>query len=387
MTDTATPAAADAGQDILFEERGALGLVTLNRPKALNALTHAMILALEARLERWRHDPAIRIVAIRGAGERAFCAGGDIRALYEAGRPGGARGRANFQFYADEYRLNTMIKRYPKPYVALMDGIVMGGGVGVSIHGSHRIATERTVFAMPETGIGLFPDVGGTYFLPRLPKETGMWLGLTGTRLKGDDVAGAKLADMVLPSAALDDLLASLAAPDGAIPEAIHAAMSEAGRGGALDRLARLVIEPLDQTAWQAHLDHLQAMGSVFVDGIMERHTIYGAESPTAILAALEAEGSPLSLKQRDTILSKSPTCTEIAYRQIRTGATLDFEDCMALEYRLARFCMTHPDFYEGVRATIIEKSTPPTWTPQTLAEVDPTTLESAFMSDPDLPL
>ncbi|MDT8344917.1 MAG: enoyl-CoA hydratase/isomerase family protein, partial [Thermohalobaculum sp.] len=150
--------------DILFERRGSLGLVTLNRPQALNALTHAMALMLERQLGAWRDDAAIAAVAIRGAGDKAFCAGGDIRALYDAGRPGGARGRANFGFYADEYRLNAAIKTYPKPYVALMDGIVMGGGVGVSIHGARRVAGERTLFAMPETGIGLFPDVGGTWF-------------------------------------------------------------------------------------------------------------------------------------------------------------------------------------------------------------------------------
>jgi enoyl-CoA hydratase len=205
--------------DILFEQRGRLGLITLNRPKALNALTHDMALRLERQLDDWRDDDAVAVVAIQGAGDKAFCAGGDIRALYDAGCPGGDNGRNNFQFYADEYRLNTKIKRYPKPYVSLMDGIVMGGGVGVSIHGSLRIATERTVFAMPETGIGLFPDVGGTYFLPRLPGQAGMWLGLTGTRLKGDQTVAVGVCDLFVESFELPQLLADLS--EGRIPNPV----------------------------------------------------------------------------------------------------------------------------------------------------------------------
>src|ERR1051325_1699465 len=167
----------DMNEDVLFEQRGAAGLITLNRPKALNALTRDMCLRMKAQLENWAKDSSIKTVAIRGAGERAFCAGGDIRALYDSGKNNTSYA---LDFYRDEYRLNAAIKHFPKPYVALLHGIVMGGGVGVSVHGSHRVADETVVFAMPETGIGLFPDVGATYFLPRLPSGVGLWLALTG---------------------------------------------------------------------------------------------------------------------------------------------------------------------------------------------------------------
>ncbi|MEM7498480.1 MAG: enoyl-CoA hydratase/isomerase family protein, partial [Pseudomonadota bacterium] len=338
---TADPTAA-AGEDILFERRGLLGIVTLNRPNSLNALTHAMVLALEAQLNRWRDDSAVAVVAIRGAGERAFCAGGDIRALYDAGRPGGERGRANFAFYADEYRLNWKIKRFPKPYVALMDGIVMGGGVGVSIHGSLRIATERTVFAMPETGIGLFPDVGATYFLPRLPGATGMWLGLTGARLKGEAAVRAGLCDHLLPAHKLDWLLDWLA--EGRWPRPPE------GREIALCDDAE---EDLATHVRRTRLPEQAAIDRVFA-----------ARSLDGVLDRLEGVGGDWAEAQTATIRTKSPTCTALTFRQLREGGTLSFEDCMALEYRLARFCMTHPDFYEGVRATIIEKDGAPHWQP-----------------------
>ena len=171
--------------EVLFENRGAVGLITLNRPKALNALTGAMCTAIDAQLVRWRDDDAIRAVIIRGTGERAFCAGGDIRALYQAAL-GGAADMTDF--YRREYRMNARIKHFPKPFIALLHGIVMGGGVGVSIHGSHRIVDANALFAMPETGIGLFPDVGGSWFLPRLPGEIGMYLALTGSRLGASDM-------------------------------------------------------------------------------------------------------------------------------------------------------------------------------------------------------
>ncbi|MEL6574344.1 MAG: enoyl-CoA hydratase/isomerase family protein [Pseudomonadota bacterium] len=347
-----------AGDEIRFERRGRLGLVTLNRPKALNALTHAMVLALEAVLDRWAADASVEVVAITGQGDRAFCAGGDIRALYEAGRPGGERGAANFAFYADEYRLNCKIKRFPKPYVALMDGIVMGGGVGVSIHGSLRIATERTVFAMPETGIGLFPDVGATYFLPRLPGETGLWLGLTGARLKGEAAVRAGLCDHLLPAHKLDWLLDWLAEgrwstpPDG---RALTLCEDDA-EGGFAEHVRPAGLHE------QAAIDRAFAARSL--DGILDR---------------LEGVGGDWAEAQIAAIRSKSPTCTSLTFRQIRAGAALGFEDCMRLEYRLARFCMTHGDFYEGVRATIIDKDGAPRWQPSTLDMVDPAVIEGAF--------
>ena len=323
--------------EILFEQRGQLGLVTLNKPESLNALTYGMVTALDAQLDIWAGDDSISAVAIRGAGEKAFAAGGDIRWLYENGR-GGKTGEKNFRFFADEYRLNRRIKRYPKPYIGIMDGIVMGGGVGVSIHGSTRIATERTMFAMPETGIGLFPDVGATYFLPRLPGELGMWLGLTGARLKGADAVRAGICDTYVQSEVLEKVLDDLA------------------RGGGFSAV------PADPP-----------------DMMDDVNTSFGEGSVEAVLSSLEAQGADWAAKQAKTIGSKSPTSTRIAFRQIREGAGLDFEDCMRLEYRLARYCMTHPDFYEGVRAVILDKDNAPQWSPATLQEATDDFIAEAF--------
>jgi enoyl-CoA hydratase len=334
--------------DILFETRGGLGLVTLNRPQALNALTHSMARALDAQLAAWATDPAVHVVAITAAGDRAFCAGGDIRALHATGPEGGS---ANWPFYFEEYRLNTRIKRYPKPYVAFMDGIVMGGGVGVSIHGSHRVAGDRTLFAMPETGIGLFPDVGGTYFLPRLPGQVGMWLGLTGARLKTADVIEAGVCDVYVPTASRAEALAALEQVEGT-REAVSAALAPFA---------------------------LQAEGATLPALRPAIDRLFAADSLPAIVAALEADGSPWALAQRDTIRQKSPTSLALTFRQLRLGATLDFGACMAVEYRLARFCVTHPDFYEGVRAVIIDKDNAPRWTPPTLQAVDPAIIDAAF--------
>jgi enoyl-CoA hydratase len=343
-----------ADADILFERRGKLGLVTLNRPEALNALTHDMALRLDRQLDIWRDDPTVAVVAIQGAGDRAFCAGGDIRALYDAGREDG---RNNWQFYADEYRLNTKIKRYSKPYVSLMDGIVMGGGVGVSIHGRVRIATERTVFAMPETGIGLFPDVGGTYFLPRLPGRIGMWLGLTGSRLKGQDVVRAGVCDLFIESSRLPELVE---------------AMAHGGDWKAVAMVAGKRREILGDLPDSPQIHYLFSFGSVELT-----------------LKALTDDGTEWAKRQHDIILTKSPTCTRIAHRQISTGADLEFEDCMRLEYRLARFCMIQPDFYEGVRAVIIDKDNAPKWRPPSLSEATDAHVAPAFewLGDEELAL
>ncbi|MDH3665967.1 MAG: enoyl-CoA hydratase/isomerase family protein [Paracoccaceae bacterium] len=335
--------------EILFEQRGCLGLVTLNRPKALNALTYGMIIALERQLDAWSGDGSISVVAIQGAGDKAFAAGGDIRALYDAGE-GGRTGEKNFRFFADEYRVNTKIKRYPKPYVALMDGIVMGGGVGVSIHGSLRIATERTVFAMPETGIGLFPDVGGSYFLSRLKGELGMWLALTGSRLKGQECAQAGIADGFVPS----------------------------------DALPR-VIEMLSVDGNLGHDPEDVAPGSIFYWGEGEHRfrpdadSCFSGASVEDVLEGLGAAQTEWAHAQRKAILTKSPSSTRIAFRQIREGASLDFEDCMRLEYRLARYCMTTPDFYEGVRAVILDKDNAPKWLPPSLTEASEEYVARAF--------
>src|SRR5262249_26971294 len=220
-------------EEILFERRGAAGIVTLNRPKALNAVTHAMVRALRAQLDRWAADAAITRIVITGAGDRAFSAGGDIRALYDLGKAG--RHQEALQFWRDEYRLNAAIKNYRKPYVALIDGIVMGGGVGVSVHGSHRVAGDRFSFAMPEAGIGLFPDVGATWFLPRMPGELGTYCALTGERFGIADALAGGIATHHISSGRFDDLLDGLR---GTVPvDAVLAAFAEpVGEGPIMQR-------------------------------------------------------------------------------------------------------------------------------------------------------
>ena len=340
--------------EILFEHRGAVGLITLNRPKALNALTHKMCLAMKAQLDSWANDPWIETVVIQGNGERAFCAGGDIRTLYESGRAGTPYA---VEFYRDEYLLNATVKHYPKPYVALLRGFVMGGGVGVSLHGSHRVADESMQFAMPETGIGLFPDVGGSYFLPRLSGEIGMYLGLTGTRLKTGDALYAGLATHFVPNGKREALISSLC--NGATPEVVMRAFSER---------------------------RPQVSLGVFGTAI---NRIFGSANVEAILAALDAEDGEWAADAAKTIRAKSPTATKLAFRQIRNGKSLSFDDCMRMEFRMVNRVIAGHDFYEGVRATIIDKDGAPRWKPASLAEVSDADVDAYFESlgNKELPL
>ena len=330
--------------EILFEHRGAVGLITLNRPKALNALTHGMVTAMHAQLLAWARDDAVKTVVIQGEGERAFCAGGDIRTLYDSGKAGTPYA---LDFYRDEYRLNALIKHYPKPYVALLRGFVMGGGVGVSVHGSHRVADESMQFAMPETGIGLFPDVGGSYFLPRLPGEIGMYLGLTGARLKTADALYAGVATHFVPAARRDALLAALV--DGTQPEA------------ALQGLA-------------------ESVPAVFLPEHREKiDRLFGCDSVEDILAGIDADHTDWSRDTAKTIRAKSPTATKLAFRQIREGARLDFDDGMRMEFRMVTRVIAGHEFYEGVRATIIDKDGTPKWDPPDLAAVIDAAVDAYF--------
>ncbi|HWA89629.1 MAG TPA: enoyl-CoA hydratase/isomerase family protein [Rhizomicrobium sp.] len=326
--------------DVLFERRGGAGLVTLNRPKALNALTHAMVLAMRAQLKDWADDASVKTVVVQGAGEKAFCAGGDIRSLYESGKAGTPYA---LDFYRDEYILNALIKHYPKPYVALISGIVMGGGVGVSVHGSARIADETTMFAMPETGIGLFPDVGGSFFLSRLPGRIGLYLALTGARLKTPDCLTAGIATHFVAKekrAALLDRLCD---------------------GAAFDDLA----ETVPGTFLDTHRKSIDA--------------IFAGESVEAILAGLDADHTDWSRDTAKTIRSKSPTSTKLTFRQLREGAAKSFDDCMRMEYRMVHRIVAGHDFYEGVRATIIDKDGTPKWQPATLADVSDADIAAYF--------
>jgi len=334
--------------DILFERRGAAGLVTLNRPQALNAVTHGMVTALTARLAAWAADPAVTRVIIRAAGDRAFSAGGDIRALYELGRAG--RQADMLPFWRDEYRLNHLIKHYPKPYVALIDGIVMGGGVGISVHGSHRVAGEKFQFAMPEVGIGFFPDVGATWFLPRLPGQIGAYCALTGERLRAADGLAAGVATHHVAAARFPDLIDALA---GTVPvDAVLAAFADKPGEGALAPL-------------RPAIDRLFA-----ADGVED------------ILAALDETDDAHAAwagKTVAAIRTKSPTSLKVALAQVRRGADWSFSECMRAEFRIVSRIVYGHDFYEGVRATIIDKDNAPRWRPADLAGVAQRAVEEHF--------
>jgi enoyl-CoA hydratase len=330
--------------EVLFERRGRAGIITLNRPAALNALTLAMVRAIHPELRAWGADEAVARVVIRAAGDKAFCAGGDIRALYEWGRAGD---ETFLDFYREEYRLDTFIKRFPKPYVALIDGIVMGGGVGVSVHGSHRIAGDRLVFAMPETGIGLFPDVGGTYFLPRLPGETGLYLGLTGERVRTADAVALGIATHHVPSARFPDLTEALCEADD-VDAALAAFDADAGEG------------PLSADR-----------------ALIDRH--FSASTLEGVLESLRAEGGEWAEKTLSTLRGKSPTSLRITFRQLREGKSLGFEDAMRLEYRIVNRIFHAHDFFEGTRAVVIDKDMAPRWRPASLDQITDADIASYF--------
>lgn len=336
-------------EDIRIETTDGAGHVLLNRPKALNALTLPMIRAMAPALRDWAADPAVRAVIIRGEGDRAFCAGGDVRAIYEAGRNGrdGSADHPTRAFFREEYQLNHQIHRFPKPYVALMDGITMGGGVGLSVHGSHRIVTERTMFAMPETAIGLFPDVGATWFLTRCPDRLGTYLALTGARLKGADVLAADPAAHFVPSARIGELEAAI-------------------RGGADadEAVARVKATPGPGT-----LDpHRDTIRRCFAHGSVED-----------ILDALSRDGGDFARETRDGLLHRSPTSLRVVLEQMKRGEGLSIEDALRMEYRLVQRCMDGHDFFEGIRAVLVDKDHAPKWRPARLEEVSADLVDSHF--------
>jgi enoyl-CoA hydratase len=346
--------------DIRFDRRGALAVVTLDRQQALNALTLAMAEQLDRRLIAWACDPAIAAVVIRGAGGRAFCAGGDIRALFEAGK---RRDPYVASFYRAEYRLNHRIATYAKPYVALIDGIVMGGGVGLSIHGSHRIVTERCQFAMPETGIGFFPDVGGSWFLPRCPGALGTYLGLTGARIAAADLLYCGLATHHLRSGDIGSLIGDL---EGA-----------AWSGDPGDVVAGVLARYRADPGAAALAQHRAEIDRCFA-----------ADSVDGILSRLDAEATSWARDTAAVLRRKSPTSLKVALGQLRRGAQLeDFGAAMRMEYRLSQRFMAAPDFYEGVRAAVIDKDQMPRWQPASLAEVSDEVVARYFapLDEPDL--
>ena len=323
----------EADPPIVARRQSRIGRLTINRPKSLNAIDHAMVQGLHGTLNAWRDDPAIEAVVIEGAGGRSFCAGGNIRQLRDlalAGRCADAEA-----FFADEYALNLAIARYPKPYVALIDGVCMGGGMGLSIHGSARVVTEAAVLAMPETGIGFFPDVGASFFLPRLPGDHGMFLALTGARVSGVDAVGLGLATHYV---ARDQLLILA------------------------DELADKGVAALARAALSL------PTGSKPEDA--EVIACFGAETVTGILERLASLGSASAQDTLTTLRAKSPTAVLWAFELMRLGAGRTLEQCLAVERALASLAIRHPDFAEGVRAMVIDKDHNPRWSPTRIEAV-----------------
>ena len=331
---------------VLVRREGGLGRLSLDRPEALHALTTPMCRTLTQALLAWRDDPGIEAVLLDHASGRGFCAGGDIRMLAESGAGDGAQAHA---FFLTEYRLNALLHRYPKPVVAVMDGITMGGGVGLSMPCRFRVSTERTTFAMPETGIGLFPDVGGGWFLPRMPGATGMWLALTGARLKAADCLLTGVATDHVESGRLEALKRELARRPGAIEAVLTEFEGDPGPA------------PLSQV--RDDIDRL-----------------FSGATLQAVLDGLAADDGAWAREQGHGLSTKSPTSLAVTFRQLREGgAHPDFEANMAMEMRLAVRSVASHDFQEGVRALIVEKDNAPRWRPATVAEVPSASIDAAF--------
>lgn len=349
---------------LLCETIGPLGVITLNRPQALNALTLEMIRSMEHRLVAWAEDRTVQAVVVRGAGDRAFCAGGDLRAIYDLGPAAAARMAEDpdQDFFRHEYHLNARIHHYAKPYIALMDGITMGGGVGLSMHGSHRVATERTLFAMPETAIGLFPDVGGGWFLPRCPGEIGTFLALTGDRLKGADTVHAGIATHFLSSERLPALVDALAAEDW---------------GGTASNVVDRVFQSFASEPGE---------GSLTGD-VPAIDRCFSADTVEEIVGRLEAEDGEWAARALKMIARNSPTSLKISLRQLRLGRRMDYDSCVTMEYRMSHQSLASHDLFEGIRAVLVDKDRNPSWRPATLSEVTPAIVERYFepMGERDL--
>ncbi|MBM7367302.1 enoyl-CoA hydratase/isomerase family protein [Gordonia hydrophobica] len=325
---------------IRTEIRGTVGEIILDRPRALNALDQSMIDDMQSVLEAWGDDDAIELVLVTSASDRAFCAGGDIRAIRDhalAGEPDDVH-----RYFAAEYRLNHLIAEYPKPYVALVDGAAMGGGLGISVHGEVRIVTENALIAMPETAIGFFPDVGATYFLPRLPQGVGMWLGLTGARIRGADALAVGLATHFVPSEQLGDV-------------------AEAIRNGV----------PLRE-ALAAHRE--QPASDLPLRKIAE---YFDEANVVAIVGGLRgAVGDAWAEEMLDLLSSASPTSLFVTAELIGAGITSSLAECLDRELSAAGRITAHPDFAEGVRAVLVDKDRNPAFSPATVEEIDPSVTE-----------
>jgi enoyl-CoA hydratase len=341
---TAKAAIADTEGDLIAQREGSAGIIRLNRPKAINAVTLEMFRDIDKALDRFESDPAVVVILLEGAGERGLCAGGDIRALYESSKVKGDLGKI---LWREEYILNASIAKFPKPYVAFMDGIVMGGGVGLSAHSRHRVVTERTKLAMPEVGLGFFPDVGGTFLLSRSPGEIGTYFGLTGQTMNGPDAINARFADAVVPSnrlAGLREMLVSLRA--GVSSAEVTSAIGGFATGETAGPVAALQSQ-IDR--WFAH-DRMQD-----------------------IVAELQRDGSELAQSTLKTLNEKSPRGMVVTLKLLRLARTSSsLEECLVREYRAALEVFKSDDFREGVRAAVIDKDRNPRWSPSRIEDVTP---------------
>lgn len=330
--------------DLIVRREGAAGVIRLNRPKALNAMTLEMSIGIDAALDRFETDPEVAVIILEGAGERGLCAGGDIRGLWESSREGGDLGA---RFWRQEYIMNARIAKYPKPYVAFMDGLVMGGGVGLSGHASHRVVTDRTKLAMPEVGLGFFPDVGGTWLLSRSPGEIGTYFGLTGQTMNGPDAIHAKFADAVVPAAKWPEL---------------REALTKLGQGATAADVSKLI--------------NRFATGETAGPVTAKRSTIdalFGFDRMEDIFAALERDGSEFALATLKTLNEKSPRGMVVTLKLLRLARTASsLEECLVREYRAALEVFRSDDFREGVRAAVIDKDRNPTWSPPRIEDVTP---------------
>ncbi|MEM9616329.1 MAG: enoyl-CoA hydratase/isomerase family protein [Pseudomonadota bacterium] len=330
--------------NIRFEQAGDWGVVTLDNEKALNALNWDMVKAMYAQLKAWAGDASVKAVLVKGAGERAFCAGGDIRWLYDNGKKD-PQGTA--EFFREEYTNNSLIYHYPKPYVALIDGITMGGGVGISVHGDFRVAGDNTLFAMPETGIGLFPDVGGGHFMPHLHDGLGLYYALTGARAKAADCMAAGIATHYVAADKYDELEQSL----------LKASLGSHAHADVETVLDIYAGDP-------GHAEINDKRGEI-------SRLFQGRATLDDLMQTLESDDSDIAKSVLKTLSRMSPTSLRLTFEQMNRGHQLDFDDNMKMEFRMVRRVMAGHDFYEGVRAQIIDKDRDPKWSPATLADVN----------------
>ncbi|XP_076295788.1 3-hydroxyisobutyryl-CoA hydrolase [Lasioglossum baleicum] len=344
---------ANNEEEVLIKDIGNKGIITLNRPKALNALNLSMVKKIYPTLKKW--ETSKKLVIIEGAGEKAFCAGGDVKSIVLGVKENNKE--LGETFFKEEYMLDHLIGTYKIPYVALINGITMGGGVGLSVHGKYRVATEKTLFAMPETAIGLFPDVGGSYFLPRLNGKLGLYLGLTGERLKGMDVLLAGIATHFVASESISELKQDLLTTDSPDVTTI---------------LNKYQLKNLDKPfALAAYMNQI--------------NKCFSAPSVEEIIKRLEEEKSEWAEKTVKTLLKMSPTSLKVTMKAIQKGSTLNLADCLKMEYRLAcnyGLCQTK-DFSEGVRALLLDKDQNAKWNPKTLSEVSDTYVNQQFANLP----